>query len=182
MAFNRNRAFTLIEVVIALGIFAAGIITVLALMGPLNRAGGEVGATVRAAGLGGAIQTELEHLRDSHTFTGGASRLDQLQAVLAGNEAPRLIVARDGSALVLESDQTNDPAASSHPGMAEADRYFLVELQLPPALINGLPNPLSHRAGAGFLAIQARIAWPYQTARQHPEQASQVILNLALTP
>ena len=108
--------------------------------------------------------------------------MDQLHGVLAGTTSPRFLIARDGSVLVLESEQANDPTAISHPGMAVTDRFFIVELQLPPAQVNGVANPLAYTTGAGFLALQARILWPYQTALNHPEQASSLVLNFALTP
>jgi len=173
---SKTLAFTLIEVVVALGIFAGGIITVIALIGPLNRAAGEVSGANGAAGLGPAIQIELERLRDEITVPVGQSRLDQLAVNITGANPVRFIATKDSTHIVDASFVENDPITATPRGIALNDRYYYIQVSPQSA-------PLDYTAGDGFLAVSLLVSWPYQIAiGDNPEQASVLILNAALTP
>lgn len=181
---RRARAFTLIEVVIAVGIFAGAIVIILALFGPLTRSIGEVADTSRAARLAEAINAELLRVCDAQVPTTG-TKLDALADLVKNGAILRLVASNDGSHVVCETNADNDPVTGTPPGIALRDRYYLVEVRAQPA-------PLNYTAGiSAFLPLAATIKWPYQVATgpAPPDalaadltQAQTILLNYALTP
>jgi prepilin-type N-terminal cleavage/methylation domain-containing protein len=179
-----RRGFSLIEVVIAVGIFAGAVVVILALFGPLNRSIGEVADTSRAARLAEAINAELLRIRDVQAPTSG-TKLDAVAALVNGGTILRLVASTDGSHVVWETNAANDPVTGSPPGIALRDRYYLIEVRAQPA-------PLNYTAGtSAFLALTATIKWPYQVATgpgagdataADLTQAQTLLLNYALPP
>lgn len=155
-----SRAFSLIEVVVALGILAVTLIAVLGLLASSTRPAGEIADVHVAARLGGNIQDELERLK-------AGLGLDGLAAMVpaGGSAAPLQLVATRDGLRVLRADGAA-PAASQaltdpvRPGIANRDRYYLAEVtqQL----------DLPYAPGAGFLAVSVRVTWPYRLPRGPP--------------
>jgi len=176
--------FTLLEVIIAVGIFAGAIVIILALFGPLNRSIGEVADNSRAARLAEAINAELLRIRDVQAPASG-TKLDAIAALVNGGTILRLVASADGSHVVWETNAANDPVTGSPPGIALHDRYYLIEVRAQPA-------PLNYTAGtSAFLALTATVKWPYQVptgpgpteaAPADLTQAQTLLLNYALTP
>lgn len=180
-----TSAFTLVEVVVAVGVFAVTIVAVLGLLGPVGRSVAGVSDQDKAAQLGDAIQSELMRLRDSQTAGSGQTKLDAFAALVPANGLLKLVAARDGTVVVRESEADNDPATGSPPGVAKRDRYFLIEVSRQPAPLGNYSN------GAGFLALTLTVKWPYQIATGPAAtdataadltQASVLILNAGLSP
>jgi prepilin-type N-terminal cleavage/methylation domain-containing protein len=180
-----RRGFTLIEVVVAVGVFAVGIVAVLGLLSPVSRSVAAVADRDKAAQLGDAIQTELARLRDSQTATASLTKLDVFAALVPAGGTLNLVASRDGAHAIRESDAGNDTVTGSPPGIAKRDRYFLV-------VVSRQPSPLGdYTDGSGFLALTLTVKWPYQIATgagaddataADLTQASVLILNTALSP
>jgi type II secretory pathway pseudopilin PulG len=155
-----SSAFTLLEVVVAIGILAVTLIALLGLLAASTRPAGVIADTQVAAHLGENIQDELERLK-------AGLGLDGLAAMVppGGSAAPLQLVATRDGLRVLRADGTaaaagnplNDPL---RPGIANRDRYYLAEVtqQL----------DLPYAPGAGFLAVSVRVTWPYRLAAGPP--------------
>ena len=147
-------AFTLVEVVVALGVMAVVLATLLGMLGPAATRAGDIADRHAVARLGGNLQGELERLKAELGLDGLA-----LAVPAAGsNPTMRLVALRDGNR-VLRADGAEPPADrplndEDLPGIAHRDRFFLIDVTQQP--------DLPYAAGAGFLAVSARISWPYK--------------------
>ena len=176
------RAFSLIEVIVALGLLAVTVVAVLALRGSIDRSVGDVSDYYRAAQLADAITVELKRLRDLPLPVGQRDSLDALAVLIpvgASDRPLRLVAPREGSRVLRESD-ADDPAS----GLALRDRYYLIEVRQQTA-------PLAYAPGAGYFAVAVTVKWPFQlvadssaagAAAADLTQASVLMLNFALTP
>jgi hypothetical protein len=147
-------AFSLVEVVVAIGLVAASLVAVLGLLAATTRSAAELGDAQGRASLGCSVQCELERLKESLGFAGLA------RAVLPGGSSMplQLVGTRDG--LRVRCADPADPAANRSPsdpvlpGIANRDRFFLIELTRLPGWESA--------ADPGFIAICARCSWPYE--------------------
>jgi type II secretory pathway pseudopilin PulG len=147
-------AFSLLEIVVAIGILAVTLATVLGLTGSTMRSAGAATDIAVAARLGANIRSELERLKADLGLSGLATMVPP-----GGSAAPLQVVATRDGRRVLRSDGAepaagralNDPVL---PGIALRERYFLAEVtqQL----------DLPYAPEAGFLALSVRVSWPYQ--------------------
>jgi prepilin-type N-terminal cleavage/methylation domain-containing protein len=147
-------AFSLIEVVVAIGILAVTLAMVLGLTGSTLRSAGAAADIAVAARLGANIRSELERLEADLGLPGLAAVVPP-----GGSVTPlQLVATRDGQR-VLRSDGA-EPAAGHAlndpmlPGIALRERYFLAEVtqQL----------DLPYAPEAGFLALSVRVSGPYR--------------------
>lgn len=153
---SRRSAFSLVEVVVAIGLIAGSLVAILGLLAATTNSAAEARDAQGLASLGGGIQCELGRLKNSLGFSGLAAAIPE-----GGSPAPlRLAGTRDGRR-VLCLDAA-DPAADRLlrdpvlPGIAVRDRYFLVELTRIPGM--------GTAADSGFVAVSARCLWPYELA------------------
>jgi len=156
---QRNRGFTLLEVIIALSVFGFLIGGLLALLPWGVEGAGNVRDRNIAYGLTDAIQVELELM--------GFGLVEQLTDQSDG-EYPtiNLVASDDGSEVYWEpsSDQENDvPIASSKTTelddeLPEGYRYFLIRCSQFPE-----DNRHEHDPSNGYLGLQVDVQWPYKT-------------------
>ena len=157
---QRNRGFTLLEVIIALSVFGFLIGGLLALLPWGVEGAGNVRDRNIAYGLTDAIQVELELM--------GFDLVEQLTDQSDGGEYPtiNLVASDDGSEVYWEpsSDQENDvPIASSKTTelddeLPEGYRYFLIRCSQFPE-----DNRHEHDPSNGYLGLQVDVQWPYKT-------------------
>ena len=157
---QRNRGFTLLEVIIALSVFGFLIGGLLALLPWGVEGAGNVRDRNIAYGLTDAIQVELELM--------GFGLVEQLTDQSDGGEYPtiNLVASDDGSEVYWEpsSDQENDvPIASSKTTelddeLPEGYRYFLIRCRQFPE-----DNRHEHDPSNGYLGLQVDVQWPYKT-------------------
>lgn len=145
---DRGAGFTLIEVVIATGIFAVAVTTVVALLSALTRQSGASREALTAQHLPEAVQIELRRLTDGD-FNGFAGSVPVMTAPLANGFS--LVATREGNRLHAAAHPP--PVAALQ--VPQAERYFLVELW------RFNQPPLSYDGTAAFLAVHVRISWPY---------------------
>lgn len=180
-----RKAFSLIEVVIAVGIFALAIVGVIGLLSPVNQSVSDVSDADDAARLVGVIQAKLQDLS-----------FDTVKAALqdsdpdAGNsdydptaDPKALFATRDGSIVGLyerPSSAVWDPASTLSNSEEEAVKFF--ELVL---IRNTDLSPKSNDDSAGYLAFNIRLRWPAFTAEgiriADRTQQSVLIIPAAIT-
>lgn len=160
-----GRAFSLVEVVIALGVATTALVTVLALLPGLLRQRADARHAMVAAGLPDALTIELRRLggADVRSVGTAAAEFD------ADSSPLRLVAALDGSDLRGLADDARG-------------KFFLIELhRFPPG------SPLAFDAASTVVVLQARISWPFRpdgsAATEVPTNVRQrVSFNVALIP
>jgi len=175
----RRAGFTLVEVLLAIGIVALASTSLVMLMVAANRLASDAMARTRAVRLAEPIEVELQRLL--HAAPGGDpwENLALLAARMPSEatQVPlRLIGDADGLRVVREED-ADDRAL----GIAPDERFFLAEVRANP--------PLSGAAlEAGCLVATAWVWWPYPHGTPSgavtfdPSQMSFVVLTLAVNP
>lgn len=139
-------AFSLVEVMIAVGIFAVAVVAVLGLLPSLARSGAESADALVAQRLPAALESELRR-------SAAQTDLDSLASSIPMGTTPLgsgivFVGSHDGVRLV--------PLAESTSMVAAGDGYFAVEVWRFPS------EPLGFVAGDAVLALRARVSWPYR--------------------
>jgi hypothetical protein len=145
----RYSAFSLVEVIIAVGIFAAAVSVVLALLPALTRQAGSSADTLAALRLPDALRIELARV----AAVGGFD-------ALAGHASPMAAPLPDTLNLAAPRDVTRVQALNYEPppeaGQIAADeQFFLVEVW------RFNQAPLAFDPAGGVLALHVRVSWPY---------------------
>lgn len=149
-ARNRGRGFSLMEVVLAVGLFAIAVTALLALLPTFVRQGTANLDRLAAARLADAFKVELSRVAASG-FDGLAGRVPVLTAPPGDGLA---FVATRGDARVQE--RAANPASGTP--RAAGEPYFLVECWRFP------DGPLRYDATKACLPLLVRISWPGSTA------------------
>lgn len=141
---KRAGGFSLIEVALALGIIAVGIVSILGLLPALTRQSAEAAETRVALGLADAVRVALDE-RAAGGFDALASSLpvrstDPTAGLL-------LVAARDGGELRW-LDAAETPVR---------DQYYLLVVR------RYATSPLAYETGSGWLAAEVLVAWPYRS-------------------
>jgi len=153
-ATKDRRGFSLIEVVVAVGLVAGALVAVLGLLASLARQSDEAGDLLRAARLPEAVAVELQALVTQRGLGAVASSV-----ALNGRDGQtlRLVAARDGTQ-VREWREGESP---------EREQFFLIELRRFPS------GPLAFAPEAPVLPLQAEVSWPLRVPG--PEGAGTVV-------
>jgi len=141
-----SRAFSLIEVVIAVAVFAGAIVAILGLLGPLMQNTREVLDSATAARLADSVDAELERLVRDPNFG-----FEWVEEQTSGEDFIELFGLQDGSYIVVADAAKNDPVTGKPRGILARDRYFRI-------VIRQLDAPASSDT---FLALSIRAEWPY---------------------
>lgn len=145
---SRRCAFSLVEVVIAVGVFAVAIVAVLGLLPTLARHAADSTDRLTAQHLLDAVRVEL-------CGTVRAQGLDQLAADL-----PLLAGASAGGGMWV-APRAGAPLRRIASGGGVAGDFFVIEAG------RFATGPLAYANGRGVLPVAVRIEWPY-----HPVGAS----------
>jgi len=143
-----SRGFSLIEVIIAVGLFATSVTVIIALLPALARQGGESTERLASQRLPDALTVELSRLRAT-----GFDVLAGQVPVLAGPLSGGLAFVADRDVARLQARDYLPPATGQ---LAEAEQYFLVECWRFP------DEPLRFDNQKAFLALTVRVSWPYR--------------------
>jgi hypothetical protein len=143
-----GHAFSLIEVIIATGLFAASVTANIALLPALSRQAGESADFMAARRLPDALKEELRRL-GALGFNALAAQAPAMNGPLTGG----LAFVADREAGRLHSRDYQPPASGQ---LAEAEQYFLVECWRFP------DEPLRFDNQKGFLVFAVRVSWPYR--------------------
>jgi len=159
------RSFSLIEVIIAVAVFAVSVSAILALLLPLSRLGAQSADRLTGQRLPDALKVELQRL-SSGGFDALVAEVPAMGEPLANGLA--FVATRDGSQ--LHSRDYHPPPADR---IADEDRYFLVECWRFP------DGALRYEAGQTSLALAVRVSWPAggSAAREQHELMFAMSLN-----
>lgn len=144
-----SRSFSLIEVIIAVGVFAVAVVVILALLPSLSRQAADSADALVAQSLPDSVRVELARLATGGGFDTLANRLPVMAAPLVDGLA--LVAARDARRL-YSADYLPPPVAGQLP---QAEQYFLVEVW------RFSQPPLRFDPSATVLAVYVRVSWPY---------------------
>lgn len=147
-----RRGFSLVEVVIAVGVFAAGITVVLALLPSLTNQSAASTEALVAQRLPDAVRMEMQRLAAAAGFDALAANVPVMSAPLDNGLA--FVAGRDGAR--LHALNYLAPAASE--ALLLREQYFLVEIWRFPS------PPLAYDAGGAVLPVYVRVSWPYRVA------------------
>lgn len=139
---RRLKGFSLVEVVVAVGIFALAIVGVIGLLGPTSKNISDVADSDAASRVITAIQSQLQ-----------AAGFDSVRAsVVAGTT---YFSNKDGSRVGADG-------AAAWTGISDTEKFFefkLIRNGDTPALGDGL-SPAANDTTAGFLAFTIVLKWP----------------------
>jgi len=144
------RAFSLIEVIIAVGVFAVAVVVILALLPSMSRQAMDSADTLVAQSFPDSVRAELSRLAANGGFDALADRLPVMAAPLV--DGLSLVAARDARRL-YSPDYLPPPVAVQLP---PAEQYFFVEVW------RFSQPPLRHDPTSAVLAAYVRVSWPYQ--------------------
>lgn len=143
--------FSLVEVIIAVGIFAGAVAVILALLAPLSRQSAASADSLTALRLPDAIRAELGRL----SRVGGLDSLAGQARPMAAPLPATLTLVASRDAARIQSLNYLPPASSDQ--VAQGDQFFLIE-----AWIFNQP-PLAYDPSGTVLALHVRVSWPHFT-------------------
>ena len=147
--FGSTKGFSLFEVVIAVGIFAAAITVMVGLLPSLTRQSTVAVEMQAALRLPDSVRSELERVATAGGFDGLAGHFSPLSSSLP--DTLKLVAIRDAS--IVQSLDYQPPSAAEWIGAD--NRYFLIE-----AWKFSDPPLVFETAGASLL-LHVRVSWPY---------------------
>lgn len=168
LSYSPRKAFSLVEVVIAVGIFAIAIISIIGLLVPINSSVADVRDNDDASRVAGVIQSQVQAL--------GFSALARADATPPGqnflNSAPAsgIYASRDGSRVGLG----NDTALWGAP-VSNQEKFFKVEFIRNTALS---PNTSANDSNSGFLAFTIKLSWPAFAGENEISPSAQNVMLL----
>lgn len=143
------RAFSLVEVIIAAGVFAASVAVVISLLPALTRHSVEAQDALTALRLPDALKPELRRLAAAGGTEAMAAHVPVMGSPLDGGLG--LVATRDASRL-----QARDYSPPVSGIISAGDQYFLIECWRFP------DEPLRFDAQKHFFALAVRVSWPYR--------------------
>ena len=141
-------AFSLIEVIIAVALFATSIVVILALLPGLSARGTEASDRQVAQQLPDSLQVELRRLA-AQGFDALASQAPPMG--MPPQNGLAFVATRNGARL-----HARDYLPLAHGRIAEVDQYYLVECW------RFGDGPLQFDAAQSALALVVRVSWPYR--------------------
>lgn len=148
---SQRRGFSLVEVAIAVGVFASALVVVLALLPSLGAQSARAGESFVAQRLPDALRIELQRL----AAEGGFESLAAQVPPLGGPQPP------DGLAFVATRGGRSLHALDYLPPtngarMPEAEQFFLIEVW------RFAVGPLAEAPAGVVLPVKVRVSWPYR--------------------
>jgi len=167
--FRANPGFTLLEVIIAVGLFVSAVSVIIALIAGLTRQGTDSNDALAAQRLPEPLKVELARLALTG-LDGLADRVPVMAMPLAGGLA--FAASRDSVRVdSLEFLAVADPIPAD-------EQYYLVECWKFPT------EPLRFDGQKAFLALYVRVSWPFRLpgagAATAPADRSQFTFTLSL--
>ncbi len=172
MRFRNPAGFTLIEVVVAVALFAVAVTAMLGLLPSVTRVSDRSTDTINALRLPDALRIELRRM----AAVGGLDALGEQTKPFAAllSDTCLLVAARDASRVAALDYQ---PPASADQINPDA-QYFLIEAW------RFNEAALAFTPGDSVLALHIRVSWPYRIpgslAMTPATQREHVDFNLAL--
>lgn len=168
---SARKGFSLVEVVVAVGIFAIAVISVVGLLVPINQSVANVKDGDDASRIASVIQNELQRLGvvAVNGFIGG----------------PSLYADRTGSKIGLTGSTVWDADVPDLNGNTLADGFEKDAQKFFEIKVKGNPTLTFNPASDGYLAINIEIRWPGYTGDgkkfSATEEQSILIVPAAIT-
>ena len=147
---NKLSAFSLLEVIIAVAIFAGAVTAMLGLLPLLTRQSMTSADTLSALRLSDALRVELTRMATAGGFNALAGQTRPLTALLPET---CLLVATRNAAQLHSLVYQSPPAAGQ---IREDSQYFLIEAW------SFNVAPLAFESSGAVLALHVRVSWPYR--------------------
>lgn len=161
----KPRGFSLVEVVIALGVTSVVVIGVLALLPSLIGRSSAASDAERALGMADAITSEIQRIGQQR----GYGSLGSLPPPNENRDVGLLLVAARDSAGVRELGSSNPDGG---------DEYFLIEIRAHSTA------PFVYNPSAAYLVLSARVSWPYRSSTDgtptDPRDRHSVMFNVSV--
>lgn len=164
-----RRGFSLVEVVIAVGVFAGAIAVVLALLPSLTSQSAASTDALVAQRLPDALRVEMQRLAATGGFDALATTVPVMSSPL--DDGLSFVAARDAAR--FHSLSYLAPAASDT--LLQREQYFLVEIWRFPSA------PLAYDASGAVLPVYVRVSWPYRVSDSGSPVASTNRSSLTFT-
>ncbi len=166
-------AFTLLEVVVAIGIFAVGMVAVIGLFSPVAKSVGDSADAEAATRVADLLNVKLQADETADALAGAAfkslaarmkvatGKTHQLTDADAksnynpGADAQILFANREGTKIGRYIDNTVWAPDSATGRPSDREKYFEIAL-----IRNETISPVGSDAGAAMLAYTARVRWP----------------------
>lgn len=142
---RRQSGFSLVEVIVAVGLFAGAIVVVLALLPLLARQASEAAELRVAQQLPDAVSVELQRMVASQGFDAFVAAVPPIGAPFG-----------EGLVLVGSRDGLRVRVANAVPGDEAAAQYYAVEV------LRFAQPPLAYDPAAFVLPLYVRVSWPYR--------------------
>jgi len=149
---RRVTGFTLIEVVIAVGIIAVAVSVMLGLLPAVTRGSVRSSDTLNALRLPDGLRIELKRMATTGGFAALAAQTKPLADPLS--DTCVLVATRDAYRVCALDYQPPAPADQ----IEDDARYFLIEVWRFDSA------PLAFTAGDAVLPMHVRVSWPYRIA------------------
>jgi len=167
-----HRGFSLVEVVIAIGIFGGSIAVIFALLPAIGGRAVASSDSLVAQRLPESLRSELGRLAGTGGFDALATRIPIANSSLPDGLA--LVAARDGSR--LHSRDYFPPGSDE--ALREEEQFFLVEVW------RFSDAPLAYDPMGAVLPVMARVTWPHRVPGSEAEVArshrSQITFNVSI--
>lgn len=172
----KQRAFSLVEVVVALGIFASAVVVIVGLLAANTTGSNRVVEAEVAARLADNIQTELQRYGYA-AVSGALANTDSASRIylVATQDGSRVLPSKekpDGTITMPYATAENNLATASTPGtppgIALRDRYFHISIgrvEPDPTDPNKLTSPQSSAQANAVAAypVVIEVTWPHRT-------------------
>ncbi len=177
-----RRGFSLIEVVVAVGIFAIAIVSVIGLLGPINKTVADVRDFDDASRVVAAIQSQLQGAGFNNVvnFINSNTKLvaDRTgQRIGQDNTADNTAIWGLDSLGNAITDQNGNGSTADE---RDAQKFFVITLTR-----NTTLSPATNDTTAGFLAFTITLRWPGYTPDGQPftdtTQQSVMVIPAAIT-
>ena len=190
---TKARAFTLLEVVVAVGIFAIGMVAVVGLFVPIARSVGNSADAEAATNVSELLRTELtRRVATAHSFAPVAALLKVSSTSANGRAGHQLTDAdnnpnaaandpRTDSKLLFASRDGSKIGGYADPvwGATDIDKFFEIALvrneTLSPLADPTVDPPVNPDESAAVLAYVARIRWPAFTVDATPSNQKRAL-------
>lgn len=151
-----KMAFSLVEVIIAIGILGVSVLAIVAFLGSITQSTTTVMTTSIASRIANNIQAELDQ-----------TDIDQLYSLLDNPSTDKivLVATEDGERVRVREpasieNVTNHHITGTPPGIPDGNRYFEITVRL---LENSFDvNPISESV---MLPVAVEVVWPHQIKR-----------------
>jgi len=152
-SLRKASGFTLVEVILAIGVFSLTIVAVIGLLGPIAQQVRDLQDTKVANTLPAPIREELNRIGFQYFVDDAFTTTENLPTFLFGTEDGARVIGYDGTLEAPGSVILRDGVAPDE--IPSAEQYFGIEIEAPDPGGN-----LSYNAGDAYVAFRVEISWP----------------------